>query len=63
MTNNNKVHQYKTCVSTGPQHLNPDLTVGETAQRAHPHLMPAKALIVWAFGLGFIEKVDLDKIS
>lgn len=61
----NNVHQYETCVSTGTQYLNPDpeiLTVGQRAQRAHPEIMPAKALLVWAFGLGIIPQLsDKDK--
>lgn len=63
------VHQYQTCVSTGPQHLNPDpeiLTVGQTARRAHPEVMPAKALIVWAFGLSLLDRLsnkDQEKLA
>lgn len=79
--NNNQVHQYETCVSTGPQHLNPDsddywsfgpgakpspefgtpveeiLTIGETAQQQHPELLPAEAIMAFAFGLGFINRL------
>jgi hypothetical protein len=67
MTNHNSIHQYQTCDSTGPQHLNPDpefgtpigelLTIGETAQQQHPNLMPPQALLEFAFGLGFQDDV------
>lgn len=65
MTNNSSgVHRYETCVSTGPQHLNPDpeipaefLTVGEIAQGENPNALPAKALLMWAFGLGFVDRI------
>jgi hypothetical protein len=60
------VHQYETCVSTGPQHLNPDpeiLTVGEEAQRQHPYVLPAEAVLLFAFGLGFAPREDLARIS
>jgi hypothetical protein len=67
------IHQYATCVSTGPQHLNPDpepfgtpvgelLTVGEQAQKEHPYELPAKALLLWAFATGLTDRSILEKV-
>lgn len=65
MANNNKVHKYEGCVSTGPQHLNPDpeiLTVGQKAQQQYPNVLPAQALLMWAFALELTDQMETQLI-